>query len=181
MKSIKSFALAVLALVLVFTAVPMAAAKGDKAPSDQSIVAIAASDPNFSILVSLVQFAELDGVLANDGQFTVFAPTNAAFESLIAALVAQIGEQATNDLLSDKAFVTDVLLYHVTDGRRFSNSLFNRNNSKSVEMLNGDTIWTNPNLTITDGSALTGDAGIAAANISASNGVIHVIDTVLLP
>jgi uncharacterized surface protein with fasciclin (FAS1) repeats len=181
MKSIKFFALSILALVVMFAAVPMTAAKGSKAPSDQSIVAIAASDPQFSTLVDLVIFAELDGVLANEGQFTVFAPTNAAFDALIAALVDAIGSDATNALLSDKAFVTDVLLYHVTDGRRFSNSLFNRNNSKAVEMLNGGNIWTNPNLTITDNSSLTGDAGIAGANISASNGVIHVIDAVMVP
>jgi uncharacterized surface protein with fasciclin (FAS1) repeats len=181
MKSIKSFALAILVLVIMFTAVPLTAAKGDKAPSDQSIVAIAASNPEFSTLVSLVQFAELDGVLANEGQFTVFAPTNAAFDALIAALITEYGEETTNALLSDKAFITDVLLYHVTDGRRFSNSLFNGNNSKTVEMLNGGYIWTNPNVTITDGSSLTGDAGIVAANISASNGVIHVIDSVMVP
>ncbi len=181
MKSIKFFTLSILALVLMFLAVPMTSAKSDKAPGDQSIVAIAASDPNFSILVNLVQFAELDGVLANEGQFTVFAPTNAAFANLIAALEAEIGPAATAALLADKAFITDVLLYHVTDGRRFSNSLFNGNNSKAVEMLNGSHIWTNPSVTITDGSSLTGDAGIVAANISASNGVIHVIDAVLVP
>jgi len=181
MKSVKSLALVIVALVVMFAAVPSIAAKGDKAPGDQSIVAIAASDPNFSTLVRLVQFAELDGVLASEGQFTVFAPTNAAFDALIAALVAEIGPDATAALLSDKAFVTDVLLYHVTDGRRFSNSLFNRNNSKVVEMLNGDDIWTNSDFTITDGSPLTGDAGIVSANISASNGVIHVIDSVLVP
>lgn len=181
MKSVKYLALSIMALVLMFAAVPMTAAKGDKAPSDQSIVAIAASNPDFSILVSLVQFAELDGVLANEGQFTVFAPTNDAFLALIAALESEFGAEATAALLSDKAFVTDVLLYHVTDGRRFSNSVFNRNNAKAVEMLNGGYIWANPDLTITDGSALTGDAGIAAANISASNGVIHVIDAVMVP
>jgi uncharacterized surface protein with fasciclin (FAS1) repeats len=181
MKSTKLVALFIMALIGLFATVPATAAKGDKAPGEQSIVAIAAADPQFSTLVDLVTFAELDGVLANEGQFTVFAPTNAAFDALIAALIGEIGEVATNELLNDKAFVTDVLLYHVTDGRRFSNSLFNRNNSKSVTMLNGGNVWTNSNLTITDGSPLTGDAGIVAANISASNGVIHVIDAVMVP
>lgn len=158
-----------------------AAAKSDKAPGGPSIVDIAASDlDNFSILVDLVVFAELDGVLANDGQFTVFAPTNAAFEALIADLTAALGADATNALLSDKAFITDVLLYHVTDGRRFANSLFNKNNMKSVEMLNGDWITTNPGGSLTDGSALTVDANVVGT-VSASNGVVHVIDAVLVP
>jgi len=158
-----------------------AVAKGDKAPGDQSIVEIAAGNPNFSTLVSLVVFAELDGVLANDGQFTVFAPTNDAFDALIEGLVDAIGAEATAALLSNKDFITDVLLYHVTDGRRFGNSVFNANNSKAIEMLNGDYTWSNPGGTITDGSALTADATVVAANISASNGVIHVIDEVLVP
>jgi adhesin HecA-like repeat protein len=183
MKSVKFFALSLLALVVMFAAVPMTAAKGDKAPGEKSIVAIAAGNPDFSILVDLVVFAELDGVLANDGQFTVFAPTNAAFIDLINALDEAVGQEKRQELLSDKEFVTDVLLYHVTDGRRFSNSVFNRNVSKSIHMLNGGTIMANPNLTITDSSALTNDAGVVAdsVNISASNGVIHVIDAVLVP
>ena len=74
-----------------------------------------------------------------------------------------------------------MLLYHVTDGRRFSNSVVNRNNPKPVEMLNGDYIITRPDLSIADGSALTGDATIQTPNINASNGVIHVIDAVLIP
>lgn len=168
------------AMLVGVVAVP-AFAKGPKAPGDKSIVEIASADPDFSILVDLVVFAELDGVLANDGQFTVFAPTNDAFIALIDGLTEAIGAEATAALLSDKDFITDVLLYHVTDGRRFANSVFKKNGVKSIEMLNGDKLFANAGLTLTDGSALTGDAGIAAANISASNGVIHVIDAVLVP
>jgi uncharacterized surface protein with fasciclin (FAS1) repeats len=153
-----------------------------KNPGEQSIVAIAASDPaNFSTLVTLVEFAELDGVLSGPGQFTVFAPTNAAFDELIAALTDALGAETVASLLADKDFVTNVLLYHVTDGRRFSNSVVNSNNPKSIEMLNGDYIFSMPDLTIMDGSSLTGDAGILIPDINASNGVIHVIDSVLVP
>lgn len=176
------------ALVLSFTVSSTAVAKKGNAPGGQNIVEIALSDPdNFSILVDLVLFAELDGVLSGEGQFTVFAPTNQAFADLIAALNEALGEEATNALLSDKAFVTNVLLYHVIDGRRFSNSLVNKNNPKMVEMLNGDYTVVNSNATITDGSPLTSDSMIDTSsagesfNISASNGVIHVIDSVLVP
>jgi uncharacterized surface protein with fasciclin (FAS1) repeats len=142
---------------------------------------------NFSILRDLVIFAELDGVLAGEGQFTLFSPTNAAFEDLIGALVTALGEEAALALLGDKAFVTNVLLYHVTDGRRNSNSLVNKNNPKLVEMLNGDYTTINSNATITDGSTLTADSAIDTTasgetfNISASNGVIHVVGAVLVP
>jgi transforming growth factor-beta-induced protein len=172
-----------LILALGLAAAPGFAQSGPgKSPGSQSIVDIAVADPdNFSILVDLVVFAELDGVLSGDGQFTVFAPTNAAFGALIESLNQALGEQATNALLSDKAFITNVLLYHVTDGRRFSNSVVNRNNPKPVEMLNGDYIITRPDLSIADGSALTGNATIQTPNINASNGVIHVIDAVLIP
>ena len=176
------------ALILSFSVSSTAVANKGKAPGAQNIVEIALSDPeNFSILVDLVVFAELDGVLSGEGQFTVFAPTNEAFADLIGALTEALGEEATNALLSDKAFVTDVLLYHVTDGRRFSNSLINKNNPKMVEMLNGDYIVVNSNATITDGSPLTADSMIDTSvagesfNISASNGVIHVIKSVLVP
>jgi uncharacterized surface protein with fasciclin (FAS1) repeats len=176
------------ALVMALTVSSTAIAGNGKSPSGQNIVDIALSDPdNFSILVDLVLFAELDGVLAEEGQFTVFAPTNQAFADLIAALTTALGEDATNALLSDKAFITNVLLYHVTDGRRFSNSLVNRNSPKMVEMLNGDYVVVNSNATITDGSALTADSTIDTSdpgtsfNISATNGVIHVIDAVLVP
>lgn len=74
-----------------------------------------------------------------------------------------------------------MLLYNVNDDLRFSNSLFNDNNSKMVEMLNGNNIWINLNLTIIDGGSHTADAGVVDANISASNGAIHVIDAVMAP
>jgi len=75
----------------------------------------------------------------------------------------------------------NVLSYHVTDGRRFSNSVFNRNSTKMLEMLNGQYVVTNPNLTLTDNAGQTIGVVAPLVNINASNGVIHVIDKVLLP
>lgn len=111
---------------------------------------------------------------------TLFAPTDAAFENLQRALgVTDPSPQATCALGAET--VADVLLYHVTEGRRFSNSVFNRNQPKPVEMLNGEFITTDPALTITDVAGQTVGVAAPLVNINASNGVIHVIDTVLLP
>ena len=186
MKKLFATALATLLLTASFTA--LAGNGKGKAPGEQDITSIVIGNPDFSTLLSLVLLAELEGVLAGEGQFTVFAPTNAAFDDLIAALAAELGgEEAVTALLNDKAFVTDVLLYHVTDGRRNSNSLVNKNNPKLVEMLNGAYTTVNSNATITDGSMLTADSAINTTasgetfNISASNGVIHVVGAVLVP
>jgi hypothetical protein len=97
------------------------------------------------------------GIVTN----SVCAPTDQAFMDLIAALEDAIGEEATGELLSDLGFLTDVLLYHVTDGRRFSNSVINKNNMKAIETLfEGHYIWSKPSLMIVDESYLTDDAGI---------------------
>ena len=185
MKKLFTTTLATLLLTASFTA--LAGPKNGKAPGEQDITSIVVGNEDFSILEGLVLFAELEGVLAGEGQFTVFAPTNAAFVDLIGVLASELGQEAAEALLGDKDFVTNVLLYHVTDGRRSSNSLVNKNNPKLVEMLNGDYTTVNSNATITDGSMLTADSVIDTTtsgetyNISASNGVIHVVGAVLVP
>ena len=75
----------------------------------------------------------------------------------------------------------NILAYHVTEGRRFSNSVFNKRSVKMVEMLNDQYIVTNPNLTINDAAGRTINPVVPFVNLNASNGVIHVIDAVLLP
>jgi len=80
-----------------------------------------------------------------------------------------------------QATVFNILAYHVTEGRRFSNSVFNKRSTKMVEMLNGQYIVTNPNLTINDNAGKTIKPVTGLININASNGVIHVIDGVLEP
>jgi transforming growth factor-beta-induced protein len=79
------------------------------------------------------------------------------------------------------AVVADVLTYHVTEGRRFSNSVFNANRPKQIEMLNGAQVRANSDLTLTDVAGQSVGIVGGLANIDASNGVIHVIDKVLLP
>ena len=124
----------------------------------QSIVTIA-SEEGFTTLVAAVVHAELVEELTTNRSLTVFAPTDAAF--------AKLGLNAGNIDDLDKAVVADILLYHVTAGRKFSESVIA---APSQKMLNGDRA---------SRAELLG--GIVAVDVTASNGVIHVIDTVLLP
>lgn len=140
------------------------------ASGDQTIVDIAAASDDFDILVAALQETGLDEVLASeDDQFTVFAPTDAAFADLLEALDATPEELLARDDLAQ------ILLYHVTDGRRYARSI---TNPAPVETLNGASITTDG--TTLNGGGL-GGAEIVATDIEAQNGVIHVIDGVLLP
>lgn len=171
-------------LFIMLSANVMAGPGNGKSPGTDTIYDIASTNGNFTVLTDLLDATGLDTVLDGKGQYTVFAPTDAAFTNLIAALVSAIGPEATEDLLNDVDFLTNVLLYHVTDGRRFSNSVINKNSMKAIETLfEGHYIWSKPSLMIVDESSLTGDAAIVDGlfNINASNGVIHVIDAVLIP
>lgn len=185
MRRIMTLALAAL-LAIALLAAPVSA-KGDKAPSDATIVetalAVNAASGEFSTLIAALDAADLVGALNGKGQYTVFAPTDAAFAALEAA-----NPGITAQLLADTDLLTEVLLYHVTEGRRWSNSVFNKNNTKAIEMLNGGYVWSSPGLSLTDSDSLnlgSADANIVVDpplyDISASNGVIHVIDQVLIP
>ena len=128
--------------------------------------------------------AAVVGLLTGRDKYTLFAPTNQAFMDLQGALgVTEPTPEATcavDTLLGDGTLFT-VLAYHLTDGRRFSNSVFNTNSAKEVEMLAAGSITTMPNLTIIDGADRTANPELPLVNINASNGVIHVVDKVLLP
>lgn len=137
-------------------------------PPDKNLVELALSyNPEFSILVKAVIAAGLDGVLATGGPFTVFAPTNDAFGKL----------GITMDNVADVEDLDKILLYHVVPGRVFSSDLV----SGPVATLNGTFNINVGTLTITD--ARDREAGLIASllNIQATNGVVHVIDTVILP
>ena len=161
-------------------------------PGDQNIVEIASAvngqTGEFEYLLAAVGCLTdpLTGenpvvaVLTGEDKVTLFAPTDAAFESLQTALgIESPAPDATCDLGPET--VADVLTYHVTDGRRFSNSVFNKNRPKDIEMFNGEWITTNPDLTINDVAGQTIGVVPDFVNINASNGVIHVINTVMLP
>jgi uncharacterized surface protein with fasciclin (FAS1) repeats len=149
------------------------------APGEDSIAEIAIAD-GFSELVGALVYvdAELDAGLVDlflngTDQYTVFAPTNEAFEKLYAVLEID----GITDLPAE--LVLDVLLYHVTEGRRAANSVVPPVRPRVITTLLGATFTVDRNGVITD---IAGQkATIGPANISASNGIIHVIDTVLLP
>lgn len=125
-------------------------------------------------------------LLSGSDKLTLFAPTDAAFENLQGVLGVPEEDRAPEvtcavDSILGEGTLFTVLAYHLTDGRRFSNSVFNRNNSKEIEMLAGGYITTTNSLTIIDGFPQVVNPVLPLIDINASNGVIHVIDTVMLP
>jgi len=134
-------------------------------PSEgDTIVDVAVAADDFDVLVAAVQEADLVDVLSGNRQLTVFAPTDAAFND------AGITVDNVGDL--DEEFLIDVLTYHVTPGRRNARSV---TSSDGIPTLNGERVDV-------DGTTLNGgQAEIVATDIEASNGIIHVIDGVLLP
>ncbi len=140
-------------------------------PADKNIVQTAQGIPDFSILVEAVVAAELVEALSAAGPLTVFAPTNAAF----AALLEELGV-SKEALLANKPLLTAVLTYHVLDGRVLKADV---PVGPAIETLQGETFTVDATLTITDQRGRT--AGIDTTDVLASNGVIHVIDKVILP
>jgi uncharacterized surface protein with fasciclin (FAS1) repeats len=143
------------------------AARAALKPGDRTIVEIVLKDDGeFDVLQAAVVRAGLVDALSGTTQYTVFAPTDRAFVSTLGAANEAAALAAVNGLPVDT--LTNILLYHVTNGRRNSTSVLA---APRYQMLNGGT------LTRIKLSA----AGIAATDISASNGIIHVINAVLLP
>jgi len=136
-------------------------------PGDQTIVQIVlANDGEFDVLQAAVLRAGLVDALNGDDQYTVFAPTDAAFVTTLDVENEAAAIAAINGLPVDT--LRNILLYHVTNGRRNSQSVLS---APRYQMLNGETLTREALLA----------AGIVAADISASNGIIHVINHVLLP
>jgi len=131
-----------------------------------TVVDQATYNGNFSILVQAVVKAGLAETLSGPGPFTIFAPTDAAFQ----ALFTQLGVSGISDLTA--AQLIPILKYHVVSGNIRSTQLM----AGSVTTLNG-TI----NITLSPSPAINGNTNIVATDVQASNGVIHVIDKVLLP
>jgi phosphate binding protein len=133
---------------------------------EQNIVEIAAGNPDFSTLVELVTAAGLADTLAGEGPFTVFAPTNEAFAALPAEVVAYVA--ANPDVL------TAILTYHVVPGAVMSSDLSDGMTAATVQ---GGEL----NFSVSDMGVMVDGVNVVAADIAASNGVIHVIDGVILP
>lgn len=147
-----------------------AAAPAESAPAEVAtvgtIVDIAASAPDFSTLVAAVQAAGLVETLSGEGPFTVFAPTNEAFAALPAGVLDALLLPENKDLL------VQILTYHAVSGTVMAADVM----AGEVATVEGQ------NITIaTDGGVTVNGAAVLQTDIVASNGVIHVIDAVLLP
>ena len=123
----------------------------------------------FNTLVAAVQAAELEGALRGEGPFTVFAPTDAAFDKLPEGLVAKLL------LPQNKEKLQQLLLYHVVSGKVLSTDL---RWTQLVPTLEGQSLWIRK---LWGGTVLVNNARVTTANVLATNGVIHVIDEVLIP
>lgn len=124
-----------------------------------------AKKAGFETLTAAIEAAGLETVLTEEGPFTVFAPTDEAF--------AKLPEGTVETLLADKEALTQVLLYHVVSGKVMASDVVKL---KSAEMLNGEKV----KIDTKDGVHVN-DALVIKTDIKAKNGVIHVIDTVLIP
>jgi len=137
------------------------------------IVDIAASNPNFSTLVAAVQAAGLVETLKGPGPFTVFAPTNDAFAALPAGTVDSLLLPENKDQL------VSILTYHVVPGAVTSDQLIGQ--TIDVATVQGQTVRVNGMGGKYGAAVRVNDANVTSADIIATNGVIHVIDKVLLP
>ncbi len=135
------------------------------APAGQTIVENLIAQGNFTTLVAAVQAAGLVDTLNSAGPFTLFAPTDAAF--------AKLPEGTVENLLDDIPTLTDILLYHVISGAKVESSMVT---AGDVMMANGDSATLS-----TDGGVMINDANVTGVDWQSSNGVIHIIDSVILP
>jgi uncharacterized surface protein with fasciclin (FAS1) repeats len=132
----------------------------------KDIVETAVAAEQFKTLVTAVQAAELVDVLKGKGPFTVFAPTDKAF--------AKVPKEQLESLLKDKKKLQAVLTYHVVPGRVMAADVTKLKSAKTVQ---GKPV----KITVADGNVKINDAKLVKADIECSNGVIHVIDKVILP
>lgn len=136
--------------------------------SQKDIVKVAVGSKDHSTLVAAVQAAGLVDVLANTGPFTVFAPTNAAFDKLPAGTVSNLVKPENKEKLRD------ILQYHVAVAVYKPDML---KDGQTLNMANGD----NVKISIKDGKIVLNGTATVIGTVPAANGIIHVIDTVLLP
>jgi transforming growth factor-beta-induced protein len=134
--------------------------------ADQTIVDIAVNDGRFTTLVTALQAANLVDTLKGEGPFTVFAPTDEAF--------AALPEGTIEALLANIPALTDVLTYHVAPGKVMAADVVNLNSANTV-------LGKPVSISVEGNTVKVNDAQVIITDIEASNGVIHVIDAVLIP
>lgn len=145
-----------------------ATGQGDAtATTNENIVAVAQETPDLSILVEAVSAAGLVETLEEPGPYTVFAPTNAAFEALGSTLDTLLEP-------ANKAELAEILTYHVVPGELTSSEL---SDGQMLETVQGGSL----EVKIANGNVTVNGAKVANPDVEASNGVVHVIDEVLIP
>jgi uncharacterized surface protein with fasciclin (FAS1) repeats len=152
-----------LIVVVCALALPVSAAG---AASSQNIVETAAGSKQFSTLVSLVKKAGLVKTLSGSTDYTVFAPTNAAF--------AKVPKKTLNMLLENKSLLRKVLLYHVLPGKVPASKVLKTESAKTAE-------GAEVQFSVRGKSAFVNESKIVKTDIGCSNGIIHVINAVLIP
>ena len=160
---------AILALLVVGALAASAlgvSASAAREEGNDTIVQTAIGAGQFTTLASLLEKAGLVDTLANGGPFTVFAPTDAAFAKVPKKTLAAVGK--------DKAKLRSVLRYHVAKGKLDAAKVVKRS---SVKTLNGKSV----RVRVRDGKVTVGGARVIKPDVKASNGVIHVINKVLIP
>ena len=159
---LKSIAIGTLAALIVAASTTTAAAQG------KDIVDTAVAAGSFKTLAKALQAADLVGTLKGAGPFTVFAPTDAAFAALPAGTVENLLKP------ENKAKLQRILTYHVVAGRVSAAEVMKMKTAKAVS---GDTLT----IAARSGGVMIDNAHVAKADIAASNGIIHVIDAVVIP
>lgn len=134
---------------------------------DKDIVSVAKSDDRFSTFVAALEAADMEYALDKDGSYTVFAPTNDAFDAL--------PEGTLEALLDDTDQLRDILTYHILGDKVMAEDV--PSEETSVDTLNGGQV----RVVASYGTVMVDTATVTYADIEASNGVIHAIDSVIIP
>jgi uncharacterized surface protein with fasciclin (FAS1) repeats len=158
---IKQLTVALAVATLASVPVSVEAQAGDK-----DIVTVAVEAGSFTTLAAALEAADLIGVLQGDGPFTVFAPTDEAFAKLPAGTVEA--------LLADKEALTKILMYHVVAGSVGSEAVVGLDEAATLAGINAS-------IEVKMGSVYVAGAKVTTADVAASNGVIHIIDAVMIP
>ena len=148
------------------SALVCASTNGHAKQTRPDIIDKATAAGNFSTLISAVKAADLVDTLKGDGPFTVFAPTDGAF--------AKIPSAQLKALLADKQELTRVLTYHVVPGKIMAQEVMNMGQASTVQGQSVD-------IRVESNKVFVDEAQIMANDIKASNGIIHAIDTVIMP
>lgn len=168
--SLNRRAAALVAAVALCVAPAFAETKTEAKPAEKNIVETAVAAGSFGTLVKAVQAAGLAETLSGAGPFTVFAPTDEAF--------AKVDSKTLESLLQpeNKEKLASILKYHVVSGKVMAEDA-RKLDGKSAKTVQGDEI----KIILADGKVKINDANVVKADVTATNGVIHVIDAVIMP